>query len=157
MASNQLTKTTTAGSSYTTTYGAAVYLTFNDKQIMLTAADLKIPRFSYVAESFYDAVTLGTIGNAITTIASKIEGLGAAGLETSIKSTIDGLSNIPVLKQIVQSDLVITEFVISPETAKDKKDGNYSFGFGLRLTSNNKLGPITLDGIAFTVGLKQTS
>lgn len=142
---------------YKTTYGGAVYLTFNNEQIMLTASDLKVPRFTYVAESFYTAISLGKINDAIGAINKKFS--DATGISTeSITKEIKKLDNIPVLGTILDSELVITEFAIEPPTTKDAKDGRYAFGFGLRLDeSKGKLGPIKLDGIAFNISLTQIS
>ncbi len=150
------TLTTTGASNYTTTYGGAVYLTFGDSQIMLTAANLKIPRFSYVSESFYTAVSLGQINTALTSILNKFSDSTGISVET-VTDQINSLSNLPVLKQILTAELVITEFVIQPPSSAAATDGKYSFGMGLKLTQDNKLGPITLDGVSFNIALTQTS
>jgi hypothetical protein len=154
MASKNLT--TTGTSTYATTYGGAVYLTFGDSQIMLTAANLKIPRFSYVSESFYTAVSLGQIKDALTQILNKFSDETGISVDT-VTTQIDSLSNLPVLGQILKSELVITEFVIQPPSSDTAKDGRYSFGIGLKLTEGNTLGPITLDGVSFNIALTQTA
>lgn len=156
MTSKNLTTTTAGTSKYTTTYGGAVYLTFGDTQIMLTAANLKIPRFSYVSESFYTAVSLGQIQNALTVILKKFSDATGITVE-SVKKQINDLTNIPVLSQILTAELVITEFVIQPPSTAEAIDGKYSFGMGLKLTTDNKLGPISLDGVSFNIALNQTS
>lgn len=143
--------------SYSKTYGGAVYLTFNGELVTLTAADLKVPRFSYKADSFYDAASLGQIDQAITSILTKFDDtVGKVINIDDIKKEIDSLTNIPVLGQILTSELVITEFTIQPPNT-GKTDGHYAFGFGLRLTKDNTLGPVTLDGVAFSIGLTQTA
>lgn len=144
---------------YSKTYGGAVYLTFNDELVTLTAADLSNPRFSYVADSFYTAASLGQIDDAVGSILTKFNENTGVNV-TDIKDKIKSLSNIPVLGQITTSELVITEFTIQPsdkdDKGVDKQNGRYAFGFGLRLTKDNKLGPITLDGVSFSVALTQT-
>lgn len=147
--------TTTDAPSYKPSYGGAVYLTFGDSQIMLTTEDFTIPKFAYVSESFYTAVSLGQLKDALTTILnkfSKITDFNVGNVQSKIKS----LTNIPVLQQILEADLVITEFVVKPPSSSEAKDDEYSFGMGLRLTKNNKLGPISLDGVAFNIKLSQT-
>lgn len=142
---------------YSKTYGGAVYLTFNDELVTLTADDLSNPRFSYKADSFYTAASLGQIDAAVTNILGKFNETTGVNVD-DIKSKIEGLTNIPVLGQILTSELVITEFTIQPSDKKgsvDQKNGRYAFGFGLRLTQNNTLGPITLDGVSFSVALNQ--
>jgi hypothetical protein len=143
---------------YSKTYGGAVYLTFNDELVTLTADDLSNPRFSYKADSFYTAASLGQIDVAVGNILSKFD--GSTGVKATVKKAkINGLTNIPVLGQILTSELVITEFTIQPSEKKgavDQKNGRYAFGFGLRLTKDNTLGPITLDGVSFSVELNQT-
>lgn len=145
---------------YSKTYGGAVYLTFNDELVTLTAADLTNPRFSYKAESFYTAASLGKIDDAVITILTKFDQTVKNVVKVEdIKTKIESLKNIPVLGQILDSQLVITEFTIQPsdknEKGEDLKNGRYAFGFGLRLTANNTLGPITLDGVTFSVALTQ--
>lgn len=147
---------------YSKKYGGAVYLTFNDELITLTAEDLSNPRFSYKAASFYDAASLGKIDEAIGAILTKFDNTvsGVVNVE-DIKKKIGDLKSIPVLGQIVTSELVITEFTVQPsdkdDKGVDKQNGKYAFGFGLRLTQDNKLGPVTLDGVAFSVELNQTA
>jgi hypothetical protein len=147
--------TTTGTSNYKPSYGGAVYLTFGESQIMLTTADITIPKFSYVSESFYTAVSLGQIKDALNTILAKFSDISGVDV-TSVTEKIKSLSNLPVLGQILNSDLVITEFIVQPPSTATAKDDLYSFGMGLRLTKDNKLGPITLDGIAFNIKLTQT-
>ena len=143
--------------SYSKTYGGAVYLTFSGELVTLTAADLKVPRFSYKADSFYDAASLGQIDQAIKSILTKFDDtIGGVINIKDITDEIDKLTNIPVLKQILTSELVITEFTIQPPD-EGKTNGNYAFGFGLRLTQGNTLGPVTLDGVSFSIGLTQTA
>lgn len=149
------TLTTTTGSTYAKSYGAAAYLTFNGRQIELTAADITIPRFSYVADSFYEAVNLGQFDAALAAIIAKFGSTTGLNVD-DIKAKIESLANIPVLGELITSEILITEFVISPETAAGKNDGNYSFGIGAKLTKNNTIGPVTLDGISFTVKLQQS-
>lgn len=144
---------------FSKTYGGTVYLTFNDELVTLTAADLSNPRFSYKADSFYTAASLGPIDDAVGSILTKFNENTGVNV-TDIKEKIKSLSNIPVLGQIITSELVITEFTIQPsdkdDKGVDKQNGHYAFGFGLRLTKDNKLGPITLDGVSFSVALTQT-
>lgn len=135
---------------YTKSFGATAYLTFNDTQIALTAADVKNPRFVYHAESFYTAASLGQLDNAITSISGKMQGVIGADTANDIKQQVSNLSDIPVLNQILTSELVVTDFVINTP------DKVYEFGLGLRLTENNKLGPVTLDGISILVKVKGT-
>ncbi|MCH2223804.1 MAG: hypothetical protein MK066_03465 [Crocinitomicaceae bacterium] len=143
--------------SYSKTYGGAVYLSFNGDLVTLTAADLTTPRFSYKADSFYDAASLGKIDDAITSILTKFDNtIGGIINVADIKDEIDKLTNIPVLGQILTSELVITEFTIQPAD-EGKTNGNYAFGIGLKLTQDNTLGPVTLDGVAFSIGLTQTA
>lgn len=156
MTSKTLATTETNTTQYKTTYGGAVFLTLGETQIMLTAADLKVPRFSYVCDSFYTAVSLGKLGEILKVILEKFQGTTGITTETVV-AQIDAVGNIPGLKQIKDADLVITEFVINPPSGDDKLDGKYSFGAGLRLTSDNKLGPITFDGISINVSLVQTA
>ncbi len=144
--------------SYTKTYGGAVYLTFNGESITLTAADLTNPRFAFEIPNFYDAINLGQIQSALTSILNKFNSVikGAVSLN-DIEEQINNLTNIPVLGQILDSDLVITDFVVQPPSGQDATDGKYAFGFGLSLTSDNTLGPLTLDGVSFSVELTQNS
>ncbi|MEN5434439.1 hypothetical protein ABE545_12405 [Sphingobacterium faecium] len=146
--------TTTGTSSYKPSYGGAVYLTFGESQIMLTTADITIPKFAYVSESFYTAVSLGQLNVALNTILTKFSDVSGVDV-TSVTDKIKSLSNLPILKQILTAELVITEFVVQPPTTAAAKDDLYSFGMGLRLTQDNKLGPITLDGVAFNIKLTQ--
>lgn len=143
--------------SYTQKYGGAVYLTFNGENIVLTAADLKKPNFSYVADSFYDAVNLGKIQDAINSILTKFDStVGGIVNPTEIENQLNTLkANIPPLAALLDSNLLITQFVIQPPATG--QTGKYAFGIGLQLTSNNTLGPVTLDGISFSVELNQTS
>jgi len=151
-----LTKVTdTPATKYTTTYGGAVYLSINNTKLMLTAADIRTPRFSYVAPSFYEAVTVGKIADAITAVANKITGM-PSDTESAMSTKIKSLTNIPVLGEILTADLKITEFVVEPETIAGAADAKYSFGFGLEFNSEIALGPIKLDGVSFTVKLQQT-
>lgn len=147
-----------ADTNYTTSYGGAVYLSFNDELVTLTASDLANPRFSYEADSFYDAASLGKIDDAITSILTKFDStIGKKIINVDdIKDEINSLTNIPVLGQILTSELVITEFVIQPAD-EGATNGKYAFGIGLRLTKDNKLGPVTLDGVTFSIGLTQTA
>lgn len=145
-------------STYATTYGGAVYLSFGDKVITLTADDIKNPRFSYKADSFYTALSLGTIDTAIETIITKFnEALGQQITPQKIKEQIEELkTTIPPLAFVLNSDLVITEFTVQPENPEGANNGYYAFGFGLRTSpEDGKLGPVKLDGIAFSVQLKQ--
>lgn len=142
---------------YTKTYGGAVYLSFSGDLVTLTAPNLAVPRFSYKADSFYDAASLGQIDAAIVSILTKFDDtIGGVINVADITAEIDKLTNIPVLGEILTSELVITEFTIQPAD-EGKTNGNYAFGFGLKLTKNNTLGPVTLDGVAFSIGLTQTS
>jgi hypothetical protein len=143
--------------SYSKTYGGAVYLSFSGDLVTLTAPNLTVPRFSYKADSFYDAASLGQIDEAIVSILTKFDDtIGGIINVDDIKAEINKLTNIPVLGEILTSELVITEFTIQPAD-EGKTNGNYAFGFGLRLTQNNTLGPVTLDGVAFSIGLSQTA
>jgi hypothetical protein len=130
---------------YDKSYGATAYLTFNDTQIALTADDIKHPKFIYHADSFYTAASLGHIDTAIASIATKMGDVLGATAADDIKSEIKKAKDIPVLGQIIESELVITDFVINTP------DKVYEFGLGLRLTEDNKLGPVTLDGISILV------
>jgi hypothetical protein len=130
---------------YEKTFGATAYLTFNENQIALTAKDLQNPRFEYHAESFYTAASLGDLDTAVKKIAEKMKEVIGEDTVDAIKKAIDSLKDIPVLGQIVSGKLVITDFVIN------KPDMVYEFGLGLRLTENNKLGPVSLDGISILV------
>lgn len=144
-------------STYSKKYGGTVYLSFNGELITLTAKDLTTPRFSYKAESFYDAVSLGKIADAITGILKKFDStVGGVIKVADVTEKIDSLKNIPVLGQILTSELVIMEFTIQPPSTKDATDGKYAFGIGLKLTENNTLGPVTLDGVSFSIELNQT-
>jgi hypothetical protein len=146
--------------SYTTKYGGAVYLSFGSEMITLTAADITKPRFSYKAESFYTAISLGTIQEAITTLLTKFDSVvGGIVNVADIKSQIDSLKDtIPPLAIILNSELVVTEFTVQPETEPGKADGHYAFGFGLRTSATQGvLGPAKLDGISFSVILDQTA
>ena len=87
---------------YTKSFGATAYLTFNDTQIALTAADVKNPRFVYHAESFYTAASLGQLDNAITSISGKMQGVIGADTANDIKQQVSNLSDIPVLNQILR-------------------------------------------------------
>lgn len=147
-------------SKYATTYGGAVYLSFGDKMITLTAADIKSPRFSYKAESFFTAISLGSIQNAITSLIDKFNDTTGLPSPDNITEQIKSATeSIPPLKFLISSsDIVVTEFTVQPETETDKNDGYYAFGFGIRSKNNEgQFGPITLNGIAFSVQLRQTS
>jgi hypothetical protein len=143
---------------YNKSFGATAYLTFNDKQIALTAKDISKPVFIYHAESFYTAITLGNLEDSIAQIGSKaadIVGQGGDSVETEIKSKIDEAKKIPglgdALAVILDNDLVITDFVINTQAHV------YEFGLGLRFIeeetgeSRYKLGPVSLDGISILV------
>ena len=143
---------------YTKSFGATAYLTFNDKQIALTAEDIAKPVFAYHAESFYTAVNLGHLDTAIAKIGSKaadIVGQGGAGVEKDIKDKIDSIKDVPGLgaavSVLLDNDLKITDFVI------DTQSNVYEFGLGLSFIdagtgqSKYSLGPITLDGISILV------
>jgi hypothetical protein len=135
---------------YNKSFGATAYLTFNDTQIALTAADVKNPKFIYHAESFYTAASLGQLDNAITSISGKMQAVIGADTADEITQQISNLSELPVLGQILTSELVVTDFVINTP------DKVYEIGLGLRLTENNTLGPVTLDGISILVKVKGT-
>ncbi len=152
MTSNTLA-TTGETATYDTSYSGAVYLTINGTQIMLTAANLSIPRFSYVADSFYEAIKLGSISKGIPLIMAKFSDITGVSSDSLIEK-INSFTNLEILKPITTADLVITEFVVQPSTT-DKIDGKYSFGFGLSLNKGNKIGPVTLDGVSFTVSFIQ--
>ncbi|MBW3519854.1 hypothetical protein [Flavobacterium sp. NKUCC04_CG] len=147
---------------YSKKFGGAVYLTLNGSLVTLTAEDITNPSFSYKAPSFYEAASLGKIDEALLTILTKFDST-VSGLVNvkEIEDKIDKVKNIPVLKQIITSELVITEFTIKPSDKDDKNvdlhNAKYAFGFGLRLTEGNTLGPVTLDGIAFSIELNQTA
>jgi hypothetical protein len=130
---------------YSKSYGATAYLTFNDTQIALTAKNISKPVFEYHADSFYTAASLGQIGTAIASIATKMGDVLGDTAVKDIEDEINKAKDIPVLGQIIESELVITDFVINTP------DKVYEFGLGLRLTEDNKLGPITLDGISILV------
>lgn len=135
---------------YEKSFGATAYLTFNDTQIALTAADVKKPKFIYRADSFYTAASLGKLDKAISSIAGKMGEVIGSGTANEISTEINKLTEIPVLGQVLTSELVVTDFVINtPEKV-------YEFGLGLRLTENNKLGPVTLDGISILVKVTGT-
>jgi hypothetical protein len=149
-----MSKTLTTGTTaYSKNYSGAVYLTFNDTQLMLTAANLSIPRFSYVADSFYTAVTLGKIEVVLKLILGKFSSVTGISVD-EVTAKIESFSNLPVLDKILTSELIITEFVIQPPSA-GKTDGIYSFGMGLKLTEDVSIGPVKLDGVSFTVTLNQ--
>lgn len=133
---------------YTKSFGATAYLTFNDTQIALTAADVKKPVFVYRAESFYTAASLGQLDTALTSISTKMSSVIGPDTAQEITDQINGLTNIPVLKQVLTSELVVTDFVI------DTQEDVYEFGLGLRLTRDNSLGPVTLDGVSILVKFK---
>lgn len=133
---------------YTKSFGATAYLTFNDTQIALTADDVKNPKFIYHAESFYTAASLGQLDNAITSISTKMGSVIGPETASDITNQINSLTDIPVLGQILTSELVVTDFVINVP------DKVYEFGLGLRLTENNSLGPVTLDGVSILVKVK---
>lgn len=146
---------------YNKSFGATAYLTFNDKQIALTAKDISNPVFEYHAESFYTAVTLGNLEDAIAQIGSKaaeIVGQGSDSVEVKIKTAIQDAEAVPglgdALKVILTNDLVITDFVINTP------DNVYEFGLGLRFIddatgeSKYKLGPVALDGVSILVKAK---
>jgi hypothetical protein len=130
---------------YSKSYGATAYLTFNDTQIALTAKNISKPVFEYHADSFYTAASLGHIDTAIASIATKMGDVLGATAADDIKSEIKKAGDIPVLGQIIESELVITDFVINTP------DKVYEFGLGLRLPEDTKLGPVTLDGISILV------
>jgi hypothetical protein len=131
---------------YDKSFGATAYLTFNDTQIALTAADVKHPKFIYRADSFYTAPSLGELNKAISSIAGKMGEVIDEKIKGTIENEIENLTEIPVLKQVLTSELVVTDFVINvPEKV-------YEFGLGLRLPKeDNTLGPVTLDGISILV------
>lgn len=136
---------------YNKSFGATAYLTFNDKQIALTAENIKSPRLVYHAESFYTAVSLGKLNDAITSISKKMESVIDSKTAEEIVSEVNNLSGMPVLGEILESELVITDFVI--DHSKEKYE--YEFGLGLRLTGDKKLGPVALDGISINVKATQ--
>ena len=143
---------------YNKSFGATAYLTFNDKQIALTASDLSNPEFEYHAESFYTAVSLGKLEDAIPMIGTKaadIVGTGSDGVEQKIRNQIDSVKDVPglgpAMSVILENDLVVTDFVIKTRAKV------YEFGLGLRFTdedtgqSKYNLGPVSLDGISILV------
>lgn len=147
---------------YSKSFGATAYLTFNDTQIALTAKDISNPVFEYHAESFYTAVSLGNLENAIVQIGSKaadIVGPKGSGVEAEIRSKIASVEGIPglgdALKVILTNDLVITDFVINTPA------NHYEFGLGLRFIDDStgqskyKLGPVALDGVSILVKADQ--
>ena len=147
---------------YNKSFGATAYLTFNDKQIALTAQDISNPVFEYHAESFYTAVSLGKLEDAIAQIGSKaadIVGQGSSGVEAEIKSKIDSVKDVPglgdALNVILTNDLVITDFVINTP------GNHYEFGLGLRFIDDStgqskyNLGPVALDGVSILVKADQ--
>ncbi len=151
---------------YDMTYGATAYLTFDKRQIALTAEDIKKPVFIYHAESFNSAVSLGTLENAIPRIGGKVGNiLGDKGadnkyeLENKIRKEIESVQKIefvgPAVQVILGNDLVITDFVINTQ------DKVYEFGLGLRFIdqttgeSKYKLGPVSFDGISVLVKARE--
>lgn len=134
----------------TTTFGGAVYLSFNGESIALSTNDLKSINFAYHAESFREAIAMGTPAQAVEAILVKFA--NAPTTWETIKGKLDEFGQLPVIGPVVTklmaADVVITDFVIN------QPDGVYQFGIGLRFTNEPpSIGPITLDGFAVKVTL----
>lgn len=120
------------------------------KVISLTARTVQ----QYICEwhlvSFVNAIFLGAPRKAIQAISEK---LGKAGESVDAEQIINSIDRtmvqaIPPLKVFTsQCNVAVTDLVFNHVS------GSRRFGIGLQIHDNNRLGPVTIDGVAILVKL----
>lgn len=123
---------------------------FGGKVITLTARTVQRYICEWHLVSFINAIFLGTPREAIKTIATKMDQAGEGIDADKIIDSIDQpmLRTVPPLQVFTtQRQVAITDFVVN------NVSGSRRFGIGLQISENNRIGPVTIDGVAFQVTL----
>ena len=118
--------------------------------ITLTARNVRKYICEWHLDSFVKAIFLGKPLEAIKTIAEKMGLVGKIIDAEQIIKSIDQavLKAIPPLKVFTtQCDVAVTDIVVN------NISGSQRFGIGLLIHDNNRIGPVTIDGVAFLITL----
>jgi hypothetical protein len=121
-----------------------------DHAITLSAKNLHKYICEWHLDSFVKAIFLGTPIKAIKTIARK---MGLVESDVNAESIIKNIDQTMV-KAVPPLEIFTTDCNVAiTDCVINNVSGSQQFGIGLQIQENNRIGPVTIDGVALQVTL----